>query len=43
VKWNHNFMDLAQVGEQKKTAFRAAEVTTIISKAEEPFRTLYAH
>jgi integrase len=42
VKWNHNFMDLPQVGEQKKPAFTAAEVTTIISKAEEPFRTLYA-
>jgi len=42
VKWNHNFMDLPRVGEQKKPAFTAAEVTTIISKAEEPFRTLYA-
>jgi hypothetical protein len=42
VKWNHNFMDLPQVGEQKRPAFTAAEVTTIISEAEEPFRTLYA-
>jgi integrase len=42
VKWNHNFMDLPEVGEQKKPAFTAAEVTTIVSKAEEPFRTLYA-
>jgi integrase len=41
VKWNHNFMDLPQVGKQKKPVFTAAEVTTIISKAEEPFRTLY--
>ena len=42
VKWNHNFMDLPEVGEQKKPAFTAAEVTTIVSKAKEPFRTLYA-
>jgi len=42
VKWNHNFMDLPEIGKQRKPAFTAAEVTTIISKAEGQFRTLYA-
>ena len=42
VKWNHNFMDLPEIGKQRKPAFTAAEVTTIISKAERQFRTLYA-
>lgn len=42
VKWNHNFMDLPEIGKQRKAAFTAAEVTAIISKAEGQFRTLYA-
>jgi len=42
VKWNNNFMDLPEIGEQRKPAFSAEEVATIISKAEAPFRTLYA-
>lgn len=42
VKWNHNFMDLPEIGKQRKPAFTAADVTAIISKAEGQFRTLYA-
>jgi integrase len=42
VKWNHNFMDLPDIGEQRKPVFSAAEVATIISKAEGQLRTLYA-
>lgn len=42
VKWNHNFMDLPEIGKQRKPAFTAAEVTKIISKAEAEIRTLYA-
>lgn len=42
VKWNHNFMDLPEVGEQRKPAFSADEVTTIISKADGVYRVLYA-
>jgi integrase len=42
VKWNHNFMDLPVVGEQRKPVFSAAEVSTIISRAEGQYRTLYS-
>jgi integrase len=42
VKWNHNFMDLPEIGKQRKPAFMADEVATIISKADAQFRTLYA-
>ena len=35
-------MDLPEIGKQRKPAFTAGEVTTIISGAEEQFRTLYA-
>jgi integrase len=42
VKWNHTFMDLPEIGEQRKPAFTASEVTTIISKAGGLFRVLYA-
>jgi integrase len=42
VKWNHDFMDLPGIGEQKKPTFTAEEVSTIISEAEGEFRVLYA-
>ena len=41
VKWNHNFMDVPEIGEQNSPAFTAEEVSTIISKAEGYLRTLY--
>ena len=42
VKWNHDFMDLPEIGEQRKPAFTAEEVKTIISKAGGMPRVLYA-
>ena len=42
VKWNHNFMDLPVIGEQRKPTFTEAEVTSIITKANGGFRVLYA-
>jgi integrase len=42
VKWNHDFMDLPEVKDQKTPAFTAAEVSTIISKAEGQYPLLYA-
>src|SRR6266568_1268021 len=42
VKWNHDFMDMPVIGEQRKPAFTEAEVTSIITKANGGFRVLYA-
>jgi integrase len=42
VKWNHDFMDLPKIGEQKKPAYSADEVSTIISEAEGQLRVFYA-
>jgi len=42
VRWNHHFMDLPVIGEQRKPAFTDAEVSSIISKADGGFRVLYA-
>ncbi len=42
VKWNHDFMDLPVIGEQRKPAFTEAEVTSIVTKANGVFRVLYA-
>ena len=42
VKWNHDFMDLPEIGEQRKPAFAMGEVVTIISKAVGMLRVLYA-
>ena len=41
VKWNHNFMDVHEIGEQSRPWFTTEEVSTIISKAEGYLRTLY--
>jgi integrase len=41
-KWNSHFMDLPEVKDQKTPAFTAAEVSTIISKAEGQYPLLYA-
>jgi integrase len=42
MKWNHDFMDLPKIGEQKKPAYSAEEVSTIISEAEGQLRVFYA-
>ena len=42
VKWNHDFMDLPLIGEQRRPAFTEAEVTSIIANASGVFRVLYA-
>jgi integrase len=42
VTWNHSFMDLPDVGEQRKPAFTAEEVSTIIALADGQYRALYA-
>ena len=34
VKWNHDFMDLPEVKDQRNPVFSAEEIGTIISKAE---------
>jgi len=42
MKWNHDFMDLPKIGEQKKPAYSAEEVSTIISEADGQLRVLYS-
>ena len=42
VKWNHDFMDLPEVKDQRTPTFAAEEVSTIISKAEGQYQVLYA-
>ncbi len=42
VKWNHNFMDLPVVEEQNAPSFTAAEIETIISRANGQDKVLYA-
>jgi integrase len=42
VKWNHNFMDLPELGEQRTPTFTADEIGTIVSKAEGLYQLLYA-
>jgi len=42
VKWNHNFMDLPVVEEQNAPSFTAAEIETIISRANGQDKILYA-
>jgi hypothetical protein len=42
VKWNHDFMDLPEVKDQRTPTFTAEEIGTIISKAEGQYRVLYA-
>ena len=41
-KWNHAFIDLPQVTEQRRPFFTEEEVTQIAEKAEGQFRVLYA-
>jgi integrase len=41
VKWNHNFMEVPEIGEQSRPWFTTEEVSSIISKAEGYLRTLY--
>jgi integrase len=42
VKWNHDFMDLPEVKDQRTPAFTAAEISTIVSEAEGQYQLLYA-
>lgn len=42
VKWNHDFMDLPEVKDQRTPVFSAEEISTIISKAEGQYQVLYA-
>ena len=42
VKWNHDFMDLPEVNNQRTPTFSAEEITTIISKAKGQYALLYA-
>jgi len=42
VNRNHKFMDLPEIGKQRKPALTAPGVTTIFSKIEGQFRTLYS-
>jgi integrase len=42
VKWNHDFMDLPEVKDQRTPAFTAEEISTIISNAEGQYQVLYA-
>jgi integrase len=42
VKWDSDFMDLPEIEEQNQPSFTAAEIETIISKAEGQERLLYA-
>jgi integrase len=41
-KWNHEFIDLPQVTDQRTPTFTAEEVTKIVSAAEGQFRVLYS-
>ncbi len=41
-KWNHDFMDLPVVGDQRTPTFAADEVTSICAKAEGQYAELYA-
>ena len=42
VKWNHDFMDLPDIGEQNKPTFSGAEVDLIIANANSEHAVLYA-
>ena len=42
VKWNHDFMDLPEVKDQRTPVFSAEEISTIISKAEGQYQVLYS-
>jgi integrase len=42
VKWDHNFMDLPDIGEQKTPTFSEAEVDQIIVSANDEHAVLYA-
>ncbi len=42
VKWNHNFMDLPEIRDQKTPAFTAEEVAGIIARSEGQERLLFA-
>lgn len=42
VKWNHDFMDLPEVKDQKTPAFTAEEISRILSNAEGQYQVLYA-
>ena len=42
VKWNHDFMDLPEVKDQRTPTFAAEEVSTIVSKAAGQYQVLYA-
>lgn len=42
VRWNHDFMDLPIVKDQRTPAFTADEISTIISEAEGQYSLLYA-
>jgi hypothetical protein len=40
VKWNHDFMDLLEVKDQRTPTFTADEISAIISKAEGEYQVL---
>ena len=42
VKWNHDFMDLPEVKDQRTPCFTAEEISRIVSKAEGQYKVLYA-
>ena len=42
MKWNHDFMDLPEVKDQRTPVFSAEEISVIISKAEGQYQVLYA-
>ena len=42
VKWNHDFMDMPEVKDQRTPTFTAEEVDSIISSAEGQYQILYA-
>jgi integrase len=42
VKWNHDFMDLPEVKDQRTPTFTAEEISSIISEAQGQYSILYA-
>jgi len=42
VKWNHDFMDLPEIKDQRTPTFTAEEISSIISKAQGQYSVLYA-
>lgn len=40
--WNHDFIDLPEIGVQRKPALSTKEVSPLVAAAGEPYRTLYA-